>query len=116
MNNKIINNINNDHDDAEALKTFLHILAVVDGHVRGPTVSTVASVISAEPTNVYPSHVDGVHHHSCDGERYSNQLSGHTGHHLDIHNENLTHLDTHNKKFTHLDKHNENFTHLDIHN
>ena len=113
INNKIINNdINNDHDDAEALKTFLHIRAGVDG--VGRAIATVVVVLFAGPPHVYLKEVDGVQHHGCDGESYSRQLSDHTGHHLDTHNKNFTHLDIHNLNFTHLDIH--NFTHLDIHN
>ena len=87
MNDEIINNdVNNDLDDAEALKTFLHIWAVVDRGTRAlPTVVAVVPII-AEPIHAQQSQVDGVQHHGCDGEPYSRQLSSHTGHHLDIHN------------------------------
>ena len=94
INNKIINNdINNDREDAEALKTFLHIRAGVDGVGRA-IATVVVAVLFAGPPHAYPKEVDGVQHHGCDGESYSRQLSDHTRHHLDTH-KNFTHLETH---------------------
>ena len=88
MNDEIINNdVNNDLDDAEALKTFLNIRAVVDGGFRAPATVEVVAVIFAGPIAAFSGEeVDEVQHHGCDGEPYSRELSSHTGQHLDIHN------------------------------